>query len=345
MKNKGLEGRGGNRRRGGALLALAAAAVGALFTTSEHVRARGHDYIEHGIQMERHRAVLTGEAGNPWQYRVLAPCLVETWRGLIRQLPLPRPDLVAFVSFRLLQDFAILLCAFAYYRQLGFASSLAYLGMALLLWGMSYSHYDSDLQFNLFFDVLFYLSAALCVGKGRWYLVLPLAVLAASNRETGVLLPFLALLPTRAGEDWRQRVRSRAGLVAASLLLFGGISLYLRSAFPGQRLIVPYGHAPGAPLLRYNLLRRETWRQLFATMNFTPFFAAAAWRQWPPFLRGAFVVLIPPWVTVHAVAAVMAESRLFLVPMALVVIPGALCLFAPGPPPDPQAGKGQQPLP
>lgn len=311
------------------MLALAAAAVGALFTTSEHVRARGHDYIELGPQMERHRAVLTGEAGNPWQYRVLAPCLVEAWRGVVRQLPLARPDLFAFVSFRLMQDFAILLCAFVYYRQLGFAPSLAYLGMALLLWGMSYSHYDSDLQFNLFFDVLFYLLAATSVSRGRWYLVLPLAVLAASNRETGILLPLLALLPTRRGEDWRQRVRSRVGLVAVSLVLFGGISLYLRSAFPGQRLIVPYGHAPGPPLLRYNLLRRETWRQLFATTNLTPFLAAAAWRWWPPFLRGAFFVLIPPWLAIHAVAAVMAETRLFLVPLSMVVIPGALCLFSP----------------
>lgn len=46
-----------------------------LFTTSEYVKVRGIDYIEYGGQIARQQAMLEGHAGNPGQYRVLAPYL------------------------------------------------------------------------------------------------------------------------------------------------------------------------------------------------------------------------------------------------------------------------------
>lgn len=40
--------------------------------------------------------------------------------------------------------------------------------------------------------------------------------------------------------------------------------------------------------------------------------------------RVEFWVVVPIWFTIHALGAVMAEIRLFLVPQAMVFIPGAL---------------------
>jgi hypothetical protein len=55
-----------------------------------------------------------------------------------------------------------------------------------------------------------------------------------------------------------------------------------------------------------------------------PVIAMLAYRRWPPSLRLAFWAVVPIWLSVHFVAALVAEARLMLVPQALVFIPGAL---------------------
>ena len=301
-----------------AVLALTALLLGA-FTTSEYVRARGISYLEQG-QAARHQAVLDGHAGDPWQYRVLAPLLIDPLIGLLHRLGIPHHVAVSFILFRVLQDTLLLLLAAAYYRQLGLSLPHALLGMILLAWGMSYSHYDSDLQFNTFFDVIFYLLAGWCVLRGRSAWIVPIAALAALNRETSGLIPFLPLAAAPGS------ARRLAPVCAAALLGYAGVSIGLRLLYGTQEYHGPYGHEPGLDLLGYNLWRAITWQQLFATLSVIPLLALLAWRRWPRPLKGFFLAVVPVWVVVHAFAAVLAESRLFLVPQALVFIPGALFL-------------------
>src|SRR5690348_11826300 len=61
-------------------------------------------YLEQGLQIQRHSAVLEGTAGNPWQYRVLADYLVEATIRLFRNLDVPHPLASAFISFRFIQN-------------------------------------------------------------------------------------------------------------------------------------------------------------------------------------------------------------------------------------------------
>jgi hypothetical protein len=89
-------------------------------------------------------------------------------------------------------------------------------------------------------------------------------------------------------------------------------------------LIIPYGHMPGIALFRYNAFRTATWRQFLATLGVVPFLALAGYRRWPASIRVFFWVVVTVWFLVHIVGAVMAESRLLLVPQALVFIPAAL---------------------
>ena len=57
-------------------------------------------------------------------------------------------------------------------------------------------------------------------------------------------------------------------------------------------------------------------------------------------LRVGLWTIVPLWLVVHSLAAVLAEARLLLVPQALVFIPGAL--FALGAtPPQPTASGAQ----
>ena len=52
--------------------------------------------------------------------------------------------------------------------------------------------------------------------------------------------------------------------------------------------------------------------------------ALCSYRHWPLQLRVSFWTIVPLWLVVHSLAAVLAEARLLLLPQALVFIPGAL---------------------
>ncbi len=294
-----------------------------LFTTSEFVTARGIDYLEHGKQLQRHLAVLEGHAGNPWQYRVLAPYLISPVMGILERLHIPNHIAASFILFRVIQDTFILLLSFAYYRKLGLPSSGALIGMALLAWAMSYSHYDSDLEFNLFFDIIFYLLAGLCILQRRFTWVVPITLLAALNRETSGLIPVLLLAVSMFALE--KEARRRATTVSlAAFFTYAVVFVGLRLLYGRQELLLPYGHHPGLDLLQYNLFRAVTWRQLIATLSIIPVIAVVGYKRWTLQLRAFFWAIVPIWFIVHAFGSVMAEARLFLVPQAMVFIPGAL---------------------
>ena len=328
------------------LLLLAIAVALGCFTTGSYVAVLGMDYLDHGNQIIRHLAIMKGHGGDPWQYRILAPYLLKSVIGLFELAGAERPVAQAFMMFRTAQDSAVLLLAYAWYRQLDLSVPAAMLGMAMLAWSMSYSHYDSDLQFSTFFDVMFYLAAALCIVRGAWRWIVPLTVLAALNRETSGFIPILLLA---AAHVMPPASRWRAALPGAALALacYIGVGLGLRLVYGAQISVLPYDHQPGLDMLGYNLLRLVTWQQLLATLSVIPLVALWGYRRWPAVLKGFFWTLVPLWFLIHALLAVLAESRLLLVPQALVLIPAAL--FACGlasttlPPPAPSSHRKRQP--
>jgi hypothetical protein len=199
--------------------------------------------------------------------------------------------------------------------------------MAILAWGMAASHYDSDLQFSTFFDVLFYLLAGLCVLHRKVWMVVPIMALAALNRETSGLIPFLVLFLPLATVP-RSSIRKYFWPFLGSISVYFLVFYILRMSFPSQDLVVPYGHRVGLDLVTHNLFRLVTWRQMIATLSVIPFVALIGYGKWRPEVRLFFWVIVPVWFVVHAFGSVMAETRLFLVPQALVFIPGALCVLA-----------------
>ena len=60
------------------------------------------------------------------------------------------------------------------------------------------------------------------------------------------------------------------------------------------------------------------------TLGILPFLAIFCYRNWPGTLRIFFRIVVPAWFGVHFFAALVAETRLLLVPQALIFIPGAL---------------------
>lgn len=283
-------------------------------------------YLEQGLQIQRHNDVLQGTAPNPWQYRVLADYLVEGVIQLFKNLDIPHPIGSAFIAFRFAQNLLIFGLGYLYYRKLNLSAAHALMGMAILAWGMTYANYDSDLQFNTYFDILFYLLAGLIILAKRPLWMIPLMVFAALNRETSGLIPFLALallLPWNASANNRKTMLP----AAAGLMIFAVIFVGLRLMHPNQAISVPHGQHLGLELLRYNLFRALTWTQLFATVSIMPLLAVLAYKKWPATLRVFFWVVIPVWMLIHPITSVMAETRVFLVPQTLIFIPGALFLL------------------
>jgi len=319
-----------------ALGVLGAALLLSLFTVFLHAKALGRGYLEN-YQVPRHVAILAGDAGNPWQYRVLSAWIVEAAHRLFGALSLHEPLILAFLAVRVLAETLLFVFAWRYWRALGSSTAAAFLGLAILGWSVSHANYGSDLQFSTYFDVLFYVLAALAVVQNRLVWILPITLLAALNRESSGFIPLLPLAawPGAAPEKRARLVRVAGAGVAIYLAVFAA----LRLAYGPEPLVLAYGHHPGPDLLAFNVGRARTWIQLVATFSIVPALALAGFRRWPPLLRGFFWLLVPAWLVVHAVGAILAETRLLLGPFTLVLVPGALFLVqgrAPeGPPPRP----------
>ena len=77
-------------------------------------------------------------------------------------------------------------------------------------------------------------------------------------------------------------------------------------------------------MVEHNLFRKITYINLFATLSIIPMIALFGVKTWPRMLKIIAIVLVPLWLVVHFIAAVSAETRMFLVPQAIVFIPGFL---------------------
>ncbi|HEX8992593.1 MAG TPA: hypothetical protein VF784_13020 [Anaerolineales bacterium] len=276
-------------------------------------------------QVPRHTNVLNGLAPNPWQYRVLSEWVAELFLRFYGWLSIPDATVAGFLSLRLLQNIIIFVLAFLLYKRLSRSSLLALLGILVLAASMHNAYYDNDLAFNTYFDILFYLLCALLLLSRNYRAVLILTVLAALNRETSALIPFL--MGAAILEDARKPGASRFLPVLIAAALFVSVFLDLRWLYPGRPIYVPYKHPPGFPLFLYNISRQFTWEQLLRTLGLIPLLGLLAFPAWPRLWRWFFLIVCPVWFLIHSFASVMAETRLFLVPQALVFIPGVLFLL------------------
>jgi len=309
-------------------LVIVCAAALALFTVHYQVRFMGLAWFEQ-VQWERTCQVMANESGTPWQYRLFTDGIVYGTVRAFQALHVPRPIGTAFVLIRLLQNTLAFTLAVAWYRRLGLSLMEGLFGIMLLAWGMCHALYDGDLTFNTYTDMSLFLAAALLIIDGRHRWLIPLMVITPLNRETSGCIPVMLLF---SRFQWRERPRvSREVLVIAALCLaqWAVIVGGLRLLFGVKPYIVPTaGESPILPLLTFNLTWPRTWIFLFCTLGLVPLLAMTSWRGWHPTLRRFFFAVVPVWFPVHFCLAHAPETRLFLVPHALIFIPGALAGIA-----------------
>jgi len=277
------------------------------------------------VQQEKvHTQMMNGVAGNPWQYRILSDWLISYLIRFMNSMGIPNPSASAFIAFRFMQCMLIFLFGGLYYRKLGLSLYANLIGLSILAWGMSHSLYNSDLSFNSFFDLAFYLAAAILIMDRKMIWIPLLMIPAAFNRETSILIPFMTIAFSLFHDDHADINKPALIYAITGFLLFLVIAVGLRLFYGEQQFLTADGYSPGIGLVILNLSRWATWEQLLITLGLIPFLALFAYPSWIRPLNIFFWVVVPVWFAVHFFAALVAESRLLLVPQALVFIPGML---------------------
>jgi hypothetical protein len=253
------------------------------------------------------------------------------------------PDFVKytamFVLFRVLQHLAIFYLAWLYYRHFVRNEWLLFFGLGFISIALGNSVTDSDLTFNTYMDVIMYLSAGYIIlaGKPIWRII-PLTIVAAFNRETSLFIPamlFVANIDFSAFHslaDWRKirLPRLEVWVVSAvSLAAFAVVFVAIRMYY-GYQPPTLWRVPAGLPMLKLNLLSSvsvKSYFEMFGTFALLPFIFVYQFKAMDFRLRIFFLLMVPLWLLVHWVSVVAYQSRLYLVPTLLILLPGVLQLI------------------
>lgn len=325
---------------------------------------------------ERHIALIEGrsEYFNPWQYRMLCPVIIEglmwTYNHTIdkiypveekfnfqfQQTSEPTPEtqkflallqtkgavkyMIVFLFFRFCLTFFVFVLAFRFWRYFISNHLLVFAGTLFLSLAMGNAVVASDLTFNTYLDNIFYLLAAcMIVYKKDPLWLIPLTILAAFNRETALLIPFLFFISRMDFSSFQIHKPSLASVrfPKLNIWIITGVSyIFFISIFAGIRMY--YGYVPaqvwkvpsGIPMIKLNLLSTVAVKSYFEMMgvfSLLPLLLLYKFKSAPLLLRTWFVFIVPVWFAVHIYSVVIYQTRLFLVPTILIFIPMFLYLI------------------
>ncbi|MBK9381997.1 MAG: hypothetical protein IPN39_11760 [Chitinophagaceae bacterium] len=325
---------------------------------------------------ERHIALVEGrsEYYNPWQYRMLCPLIIEglmwTYNNTIdrvypieekfsfqfRETSEPTPEtkeflrmiqtkgalkyMIVFIFFRFCLNVLVFLLAYRLWRYFISNKWLIFSGLILLSLAMGNAVIASDLTFNTYLDNIFYLlTACLIVYRKNPLLLIPLTILAAFNRETAMLIPFLYFISqidfsgfaiTRFNISSVKLPKPRlwvltAGLYALFFTVF--IALRMHYGYVEQQI---WKVPSGLPMVKLNLFSSvgvKSYFEMIGVFSVIPLIILYKFKSFPLILQVWFTGIVPIWFAVHIYSVVIYQTRLFLVPVILIFIPMFLWLI------------------
>jgi len=260
-----------------------------------------------------HLEMILGQAPAPNQYRPLTPWLAE-WLRLVL------PSQNVFTAYVLLRGIStgLGLYFFDRYMRVWFTRPAA-AGGALALAAIIPFTYFRVVQESDPINLLVFILAFWAMAVERDVLLFPLVLLGTLNRETTALIPALYFV-ARIGRRPAREVGARtAGLAACWVAVYGGLRLlYGSRGYYCDVIMWGRNIASWQPTLQVLLLFGAMW-----------VLAVIGARRAPTLLRRS-LWLLPPYLALHYVVAMVNEVRLFL-PYAPVIIPLSwLVLFPEG---------------
>ncbi len=284
-------------------------------------------------QLNRHLKFIEGKSPyfNPWQYRILAPYFIEMVATPIKTF-LNNANNEAelyfriFKCFRFMQHILIFSIAYKFYSLFTYNRLLPFASLIVLSASMGAATYVSDFSFNTYFDILFFLAAVYIIFANKnIYWFLPLMLIAALNRETSLLIPFLLFIKYQKFLCSKTQKKYWSVLLGSLVIYF--IIFILIRMYYGYQAPNAIGMQPGWPMLSYNLTNPVTIIQLFATLSILPLFTLLNIQKADARLQILFWLLVPIWFSIHFWLVWAHETRLFLVPLTIVFIPIMLDLI------------------
>ena len=258
----------------------------------------------------------------------------------LMQTPGAMKYMIIFIFFRFLEHLLIYLLAWKLWSCFVKSKLLIFFGINFLALALGNAVAVADLSFNTYMDIIFYLiTANIIVYKKKPWPLVPLTILAAFNRETSILIPAVYFISQTDFTQFTFKKPSLKAIVfpARNTWLFT-ILLYILffAVFTGLRLY--FGYKPqqvwkapaGLPMLKLNLFSAvgaKAYMELIGTYAVIPLIILYYFRRFPPLLKKWFLFLVPVWFMVHYVSVVAYQTRLFMVPFIMIMMPMLLWLI------------------
>ncbi len=287
---------------------------------------------------ERHKALLEkrSEFYNPWQYRILCPLIIEglmfvynktidkiypveekinfsiesntgTNQGTdefvkLMAIPGAMKYFIIFIFFRFIENLFIFYLAWRLWFSFVKNKWLVFFGINFLALALGNAVTAADLSFNTYFDIILYLlTANLIVYNKNPLWLIPITILAAFNRETGILIPALYFISNTGFTNFsfkRFNIRDisfpKKGTWFFTILLyvlFISIFISLRMYYGYQEQQVWKAKA-GLPMLKLNLMSAsgiKAYMELIGTFGIIPLIILYKFKSFPYLLKKWFL--------------------------------------------------------
>jgi len=258
----------------------------------------------------------------------------------LMQTPGAMKYMIIFILFRFVEHLIIFFLAWKLWSKFVKNKWLIFFGINFLALSLGNGVTVADLSFNTYMDIILYLlTANIIVYNKNHLLLIPITILGAFNRETSIMIPALYFV-------------SQMDLTQLSLKNFSFRSI----KFPAGRtwlitvllyvifftifvsLRIHYGYRPqqvwkvpaGLQMLKLNLASAtavKAYMELIATFAVIPLIILYKFRSFPYLLKKWFLFLVPVWFLIHFISVVAYQTRLFMVPFILIMLPMLLWLI------------------
>jgi hypothetical protein len=257
----------------------------------------------------------------------------------LMQTPGAMKYMIIFILFRFAEHLLIFYLSWKLWAYFIKSKWLIFFGINFLALALGNAVAVADLSFNTYMDIIFYLVAAnIIVYKKNSSILIPITLLAAFNRETAILIPALYFISQTDFENFKLSKMNMKDIHFPSkktwlytvllYILFISIFIGLRMYF-GYKPQQVWKAAAGWPMLKLNLFSAvgiKAFMELIGTFAVIPLIILYKFKSFPHILRKWFLFIVPVWFAVHYVSVVAYQTRLFMVPFIMIMMPMLLWL-------------------